>query len=92
MSRTLYLVAYDISCPRRWYAVHKLLLGYTVAGQKSFFECWVTDSELRHVMREVSMMIDDEEDRAHVFQLDERMKVRCYGVARSFDRSFFMVT
>lgn len=92
MARTLYLVAYDISCHRRWYAVHKYLLGYTVAGQKSFFECWVTPAELQQVMREVGMMIDDAEDRAHVFQLDERMKVRCFGVAKTFARGYFTIT
>lgn len=92
MARTLYLVAYDISCHRRWYQVHKYLLGYTVAGQKSFFECWVTPAELQEVMREVRGMIDVEEDRAHVFQLDERMKIRCHGVAKTFDRGYFTIT
>jgi CRISPR-associated protein Cas2 len=91
MARTLYLVAYDIACHRRWYRVHKYLLGYKVAGQKSFFECWVTAAELRDVMREVSGLIDGAEDRAHIFQLDERMAVRCYGVAETFRRDFFVV-
>lgn len=92
MSRILYLVAYDISSPRRWYAVHKFLLGYKVAGQKSFFECWVTDAELRHILRELDALMETEEDRGHVFQLDERMKVRCFGVADTFRREFFMIT
>lgn len=92
MSRTLYLVAYDISSHRRWYRVHKYLLGYKVSGQKSFFECWVTAAELQQVMREVGGLIDGAEDRAHVFQLDERMAVRCYGVAESFARRYFAIT
>jgi CRISPR-associated protein Cas2 len=91
MSRTLYLVAYDIACPRRWNRVHRLLMGYKVAGQKSAYECWVTAAELRAVMRELAALIEPEEDRIHVFQLDERMKVRCYGVAQTFDRTFFMI-
>ena len=92
MARTLYLVAYDISSPRRWYRVHKYLLGYKVAGQKSFFERWVTASELRELMKEGGAMINGDQDRAHVFQLDERMLVRCFGVARTYNRSFFMIT
>lgn len=92
MARTLYLVAYDIASHRRWYRVHKYLLGYKVAGQKSFFECWVTASELRDVIKNMDAMIDRDEDRAHVFQLDERMLVRCFGVARTYNRSFFMIT
>lgn len=91
MSRILYLVAYDIASPRRWYTVHKFLLGYKVAGQKSFFECWLTAAELRGVAAELDARVEASEDRAHIFQLDERMEVRCFGVAQTFDRNFFMV-
>lgn len=89
--RTLYLIAYDIACPRRWRNVHRLLMAYKVAGQKSAFECWVTPAELRLLMRELESLIEPAEDRIHLFQLDERMKVRCYGVAKTFERTFFLI-
>lgn len=79
--RTLYLVCYDVSCPRRLYRVHRYLLGYKVGGQKSFFECWFTPAELRQARRELAALIDPEEDRVHIFQLDPRMKMEGLGIA-----------
>lgn len=80
-ARTLYLVCYDVSCPRRLYRVHKFLLGYKVGGQKSFYECWLTQVELRHVRDTLTALIDPAEDRVHLFALDPRMKPDCLGLA-----------
>ena len=73
-ARTLFLVCYDISCTKRLYRAHRFLLGYKVGGQKSFYECWLTAAELREVHRRLEELIDPVEDRAHIFQLDPRMK------------------
>ena len=80
-ARTLFLVCYDISCPRRLYRVHKFLLGYKVGGQKSFFECWLTVGELLEVRRTLAALINPAEDRVHIFQLDPRMQ--CEGLGRA---------
>ena len=45
MARTLYLVCYDIANPTRLRRVRKEVRAYAVGGQKSFYECWMTDSE-----------------------------------------------
>jgi CRISPR-associated protein Cas2 len=58
MTRTLYLICYDIASPQRLYRVHKFLLGYKVGGQKSFFECWLTAGELRDVRRGLSKLLE----------------------------------
>lgn len=79
--RTLYLVCYDVSCPRRLYRVHKYLLGFRVGGQKSFFECWFTRGELRTARRDLEALIEPAEDRVHVFQLDPRMRMDGLGLA-----------
>lgn len=79
--RTLYLVCYDVSCPKRLYRVHKYLLGFKVGGQKSFFECWFTPAELRDARRELALLIDAKEDRVHFFQLDPRMTMEGLGIA-----------
>lgn len=79
--RTLYLVCYDVSCPKRLHRVHKYLLGFKVGGQKSFFECWFTTAELRTAQRELTALIDVAEDRVHIFQLDQRMKMEGLGIA-----------
>lgn len=80
-NRTLYLVCYDIAQPRRLYRVHKFLLGYRVGGQKSFYECWLTPAELRHVHETLESLIDPVEDRVHFFALDPRMRPDCLGLA-----------
>lgn len=79
--RTLYLVCYDVSCPKRLYRVHRYLLGFKVGGQKSFFECWFTPAELRAARGELAVLIDPVEDRVHIFQLDPRMKMEGLGIA-----------
>lgn len=90
-ARSLYLVAYDVADHKRLARVHRYLLGWKVEGQKSFFECWMTPAEQNLVMRELSGLIDAAEDRVHVFQLDPRMRPRCYGLAHTFTEGHFTI-
>lgn len=90
--RSLFLVAYDIADSRRLSRVHRFLLGYKVGGQKSFYECWLTDYERAAVVSGLLELIDPVEDRVHIFQLDPRMTPRCFGVAVPFRDSFFTIT
>lgn len=90
-ARTLYLVCYDIASPKRLYKVHKFLLGYKVGGQKSFFECWLTSGELKDVRRGLAERLDQNDDRAHIFQLDPRQKISCFGSAQPVSSGTFMI-
>lgn len=90
-SRSLYLVAYDVACPRRLAKVHRFLLGWKVGGQKSFYECWLTPAELRELREGLAQLVDAGEDRVHVFQLDPRMSPRFFGVARAVSPQLFLV-
>ena len=90
-ARTLFLVCYDICSPQRLYRVRKYLLGYRVGGQKSFFECWLTPAELREVRQTLETMLEPEEDRAHIFQLDPRMKSDGLGLASLTVTDVFMI-
>lgn len=81
-TRSLYLVCYDVSHPRRLRRVHQFLRGYRVGGQKSLFECWLTQGELQTVRSGLQALLVMHEDRAHIFQLDPRQPVRCLGVAK----------
>ena len=81
--RSLFLVCYDVCDPRRLRQVHKFLLGYKVAGQKSLCECWLTPAELREVRHTLVELIDPAADRAHLFQLDPRMAPELFGQAAS---------
>ena len=90
-ARALYLVCYDISCPKRLCRVHRLLLAYRVGGQKSFFECWFTPAELRAVQTTLGDLIDSEADRVHIFQLDPRMQMDRLGLATAPATDFFLI-
>lgn len=90
-ARTLFLVCYDISCPKRLYRVHRFLLGYKVGGQKSFFECWLTAAELRDVRRTLEELMNPTEDRAHIFQLDPRMQNQGLGLAKQPATAVFLI-
>ena len=90
MSRSLYLIAYDVSDHRRLARVHHYLKGYSTGGQKSVYECFLTDAELREVTRSLRHLIDDVEDRVHVFGMDGRSKTHTLGVAvQPKDPAFF---
>lgn len=90
-ARSLYLVAYDVADPRRLARVHRFLLGWKVGGQKSFYECWLTRGDLGQVLAGLQQLIDPEADRVHVFQLDPRMKPKCFGVATTFAEPLFAI-
>ena len=89
--RTLYLVAYDVSDPRRLARVHRFMTGWKVGGQKSFYECWLTASEREVVLRGLRELIEADADRVHLFQLDPRMAPKCFGVASTFRQPFFAI-
>lgn len=90
MSRSLYLIAYDVSDHRRLAQVHHYLKGYSTGGQKSVYECFLSDAELREVTRSLRHLIDDVEDRVHVFGMDGRSKTHTLGVAvQPKDPAFF---
>lgn len=89
--RTLFLVCYDIADVRRLRRVHKFLLGYKAGGQKSFFECWLTAGELGAVRAGLRDRMDLIEDRAHIFQLDPRQRIRQIGTAKPVPDSFMIL-
>lgn len=92
-SRSLYLVCYDICHPRRLGRVHRYLLGYKIGGQKSFYECWFTAAELQQVRNTLRDLIEEAEDRVHIFQLDQRMRAEMWGGTPTADLNgtFFIV-
>lgn len=90
-ARTLFLICYDVSSPKRLFQVRKYLLGYKVGGQKSFFECWLTPAELRDVRKTLTELLDLAEDRAHIFQLDPRIKQDLLGLATQPVTDVFMI-
>ncbi|MBK7955062.1 MAG: CRISPR-associated endonuclease Cas2 [Candidatus Accumulibacter sp.] len=71
-ARTLYLVCYDVCKTPLRRRVQKDLTGYKIGGQKSFFECWLTPSELREVRETLAEWLDLAADRAGPRSLPQR--------------------
>ena len=81
MPRDLYIIAYDISEERRLNRVREYLKAFSTGGQKSVYECFLTEGELHEVWRELEGLIDPEEDRVHCFRLHGRSRVHTVGIA-----------
>lgn len=91
MSRTLYLVAYDVTDPRRLARVTRYFKSYRVAGQKSVPEIWVTPAELEQIRHDLPELLELDSDRVQVVALDPRMKRHCLGQAATFGNPYFSV-
>ena len=92
MPRSLYLVAYDITHPRRLAQALKTVRAYATGGQKSVHECWLEPGELAVLKRDLEAVIDIHDDSVLLVRLDPRLKPRTLGIARPpADPSFFFV-
>ena len=92
MSRTLYLIAYDITDDKRLAYVREFLKGYSTGGQKSVYECFLTDGELNFVTIKLKRLIYSREDRVHIFQMDARSRTHAIGIGvQPKDPSFFYI-
>lgn len=81
MHRKLYLAAYDVSEPRRLAQALKVVRMFATGGQKSAYECWLTDSEREVLLAEMARVIDLASDRFAVIPLDARKPVTALGIA-----------
>lgn len=92
MNRILYLVCYDISNPKRLRKALKLVKGFAISGQKSFYECLMTISERTTLEIALFNLIDESTDRIHFFQLDPRQKPQFFGKASRQSTFPFLIT
>jgi len=80
MKRRLYLIAYDITEAKRLNQVRKFLKGFSTGGQKSVFECFLTEGELNEVRSVLLGLIDAGEDRVHIFAMDGASRTYTLGI------------
>jgi CRISPR-associated protein Cas2 len=92
MHRTLYLVAYDISNPRRLARVCRYFKSWRVAGQKSVPEIWITPAELQTIRADLDHLLDLSADRIQLLALDPRMTPHNLGQASTFGSRHFSIT
>ncbi len=81
MIRQLYLVAYDVRSPTRLRHIHQVLKDFACGGQKSAFECYLTQSERDELVSRVKQRIDVNEDSLLVIRLGDSGNVSTLGVA-----------
>ncbi len=81
MNRTLYIVAYDISDPKRLSKARYFIKNYSTGGQKSVYECFLTDSDKSHIKNELNQIINQSKDRVHIFSIDGRSSFSTLGIA-----------
>ena len=80
MPRNHYLIAYDISNVSVQRKILRKIKAFSIGGQKSFYECWMTTNELEQFTKEVRLLIDPHCDKVDIFQLDPRCKPEISGI------------
>jgi CRISPR-associated protein Cas2 len=78
--RILCLAAYDVTDPDRLQAALRVLKGYACGGQKSVFECFLTERERRELVAEARAVLDLTRDRFLLLPLGD-ITVRTLGIA-----------
>lgn len=68
MSERLYIVTYDISDPKRWRAIFKLMNGYGEWLQLSVFQCRLSRQRHAELVATLDEIIHHRED--HILMLD----------------------
>ena len=88
--RQTYVVSYDISHPRRWRKVYRLMLGYGEWTQYSVFRCDLTPREVLELRAKVGALIHHGEDQVlfvDVGPADGRALVAFRAIGRPYAAS-----
>jgi CRISPR-associated protein Cas2 len=89
--KPLYIAAYDICDAHRLRLALQVLKGYATGGQKSVFECFLSEAERSSLVHQMASIIAAE-DRYFMVRLDPRSRVLTLGIAvPPADPPFFYV-
>lgn len=89
----MYLAAYDVTDPGRLRASLALVKGYATGGQKSAYECWLSEFEKNDLLHMIALLLDETEDRFALIGLDPRSSIHTLGKAvASIDPQTFYVS
>ena len=78
-ARQLHLAAYDIRSSRRLAAALHLVRSHATGGQKSVHEIFLTQAEKHHLLQDMHLLLDDQDDRFLLLRLDTRATVHTRG-------------
>ncbi len=82
-NRRLYLAAYDVAHPRRLRLSLELIKGYATGGQKSAYECWLSEGEKTALLHDMALVLEEAEDSFLLIGLDPRSHVETLGQAET---------
>lgn len=90
--RRTYLVCYDISDQKVYRKIFKWVRAFAVGGQKSCFECWMTEKEKDRLVTQIENEFAGSYDRADLFELTPHAQKLYFGIAesRSFNPFFIL--
>lgn len=80
-NRKLYVAAYDVRDEKRLRRALQIVKAYATGGQKSVFECFLTEGERRKLLADMKAALDLDVDSLLLVELDPRMEVLTYGIA-----------
>jgi CRISPR-associated protein Cas2 len=87
MEEHLYIVTYDISDPKRWRAVFKLMHGYGEWLQLSVFQCRLSRRRQAELIATLDEIILDDHD--HVVMVDvglaDKVEPRVTSLGKTFE-------
>lgn len=89
--RSHYLIAYDIADSHRLYQMHKHVEAFAIGGQKSFYECWLTEHEMVKFKQDVNDLIEPTDDRVFIFRIPDNIEPWLFGKAELQSISPFML-
>mgnify|MGYP000241756790 CR=1 FL=1 len=80
-TRKLYVAAYDVRDEKRLRRALRVMKGYATGGQKSVFECFLTEGERNRLLAAMNQTLDLDVDSLLLVELDPRMEVLTFGIA-----------
>lgn len=87
MDEHLYIITYDISDPKRWRKIFKLMNGYGEWLQLSVFQCRLSRRRHAELVATLDELIANEHD--HVLMLDlglaDKIDPRVISLGKTFD-------
>ena len=89
--RSRYLIAYDIADSHRLYQMHKHVEAFAIGGQKSFYECWLTEHEMVKFKQDVNDLIEPTDNRVFIFRIPDNIEPWLFGKAELQSISPFML-
>ncbi len=81
MQRALYLVAYDVRAPGRLRRILHVIKDYASGGQKSAFECYLSESERQELIKRAGHTLELEVDAFVLVRLAQKKPAALLGVA-----------